>query len=117
MGLRSETRTLFKALRGNVGANDFVFPHGRALRVPRDIPLRLRFPKPIESPEHKVIYTLWREGEQCYCNLRILTGLSEAEIRPALRKLLDNKRVVRKQAPAPSEYDEEMSSFTLLGDR
>ncbi len=59
----------------------------RRHRLPRDIPLTLDF-REIPQPELKILNALWREGDQCFCNLKILTELQEDTLREALRGLL-----------------------------
>lgn len=72
----------------------------RRHRLPRDIPLALDF-REIPQPELRILNTLWREGDQCFCNLKILTELQEDPLREALRGLLpedlvENERGVTK---------------------
>ena len=64
---------------------------------PNDVELALKFPPGISSAEEKVLYALWHEGDQCFCNLRILTGLSDAELRRTLSRLVNQSRVVERK--------------------
>jgi len=62
--------------------------------IPNDIGLQLNFPEFIHSPENKIIYTLWREGDQSFCNLAILTGLTGGKFKNALKALRQKGKVV-----------------------
>ena len=116
MRLVSEFRALVKAVRGQLEGADYVGPTLRRSRIPRDIPLQLQFPSQIASPTEKVVYSLWHEGEQCYCNLRMLTGLSESELHEAIVSLLRSDQIVRITMDGPASLPgrfAELSRFRL----
>lgn len=115
MGALSEAKVLWKTLRGELKAKDYIPPKTWRLRIPNDIGLSLDFPEQVNTPRDRLLYTLWREGEQCYCNLRILTGLNEEKIREALKSLRDEGRIRRRKVPGPAGFEktDEMSSFSL----
>lgn len=68
--------------------------------------LKMRFPEGIRTDEETVIYTLWRSGEQCYCNLRLLTNLPEERLKNVLRSLRDQGRVEKHYLARPQWFEE-----------
>lgn len=116
MWVLAELKLLWRVLLGQIRANDYIGPDRQRQTIPNDISLQLDFPVAISTPYEKLLYSLRREGEQCYCNLRVLTGLSESEIRPALRQLLEEKRVRKTVLPSPPlpGVTDEMSRFLLV---
>jgi hypothetical protein len=58
-----------------------------------DYALHLSFPREVKSIEHKVLYTLWREGAQCIANLGLLTGTDLSELSGAVLSLAENGQV------------------------
>lgn len=81
--------------------------------------LQLRFPSDLERTVvpavSKVVHALWHEGEQCYCNLKLLTGLPRAELNDALHRLLEIGWIERHEAAIPPGLAEtdDMSRFVL----
>ncbi len=72
----------------------YVGPSKPRLNLPNDIDLQLDFPESITSAPNKVLYTLWKEGDQNHSNLLLLTGLSNEELRSTLGVLISNKKVI-----------------------
>jgi hypothetical protein len=109
-----EIGAVWNAITKRVSPNDYTAVPKNA--VPRDIGLQLDFPESVSDTKHKVLYALWKEGEQCYCNLRLLTGLSEQDIRPAIRGLIDAGQVEKFPAPRSPVFQENdaMNRFRLV---
>lgn len=63
--------------------------------VPKDIRIQLEYPTEIASAENKVIYSLWKEGDQSFCNLQLLLGISQDQLETTLNTLLRKKRVLK----------------------
>lgn len=81
------------------------FPRGRGS-------LPILFPPTFTTPEHKLVYALWKEGPQPYTNLPFLTGLPLAEIRSAVQKLEYQKRIERYPTEGRKRYDVPLFSLT-----
>lgn len=113
MGLRAslsrELRTVREILSGrHVPA----LPEKNA--IPADIGLRLVFPEAVDTPEKKVIYALYKEGDQCLCNLKLLTGLPQDLLTGALRTLSKSGPVKKEKLPPGLPGDgNPMYSFSL----
>lgn len=59
--------------------------------------LMVRFPHEVDTGEKKIVYSLWRKGPQCYCELRLTTALSKEDMSKTIPKLLEEGRIkVRK---------------------
>lgn len=88
----------------------------QARAFPNDIELELFFPREIQDEEQKIIYTLWREGEQSYSNLLLLTGVSEEDLSPILRKLQREGRISATQFKRTCESQEQFvyTIFSLV---
>ena len=91
----------------------FIGPYTRG-RIPYDSPLQIAFPRRIEEPEAKVIYALWREGDQPFCNLHLLTNFSRSELKRAINKLTAENRLRKNSALGPELLGEEMATFSLI---
>lgn len=63
-------------------------------RVCEHVRLKLDFPTDVQNAGEKVRYTLGHEGTQCFCNLRLLTGLSGEDLFQALEELRDKGVVI-----------------------
>lgn len=112
MGIISELRAWWNI--GKLKKGDYVGPTRHAFTVPDDIRLSIHFPPGVDDPYAKVVYALRREGQQCYCNLRMLTGLKPKEFKKALRELIDDGRVDKESFPqALDGLDDEMTCFSL----
>ncbi len=61
----------------------------------KSIGIQLEFPDEITSTENKVIYSLWREGDQSFYNLQLLVGISQDHLDTTLNTLLRKKRVLK----------------------
>lgn len=70
-------------------------PHKNKNGVSKGIGIQLEFPKEITSAENKVIYSLWREGDQSFYNLQLLVGISQDQLDTTLTTLLRKKRVLK----------------------
>ncbi|MEJ2455564.1 MAG: hypothetical protein P8103_15605 [Candidatus Thiodiazotropha sp.] len=70
--------------------------------IPNDIGLQLDFPESVQSPEEKVLYALWREGDQSLSSTFLLTGLPTNELKAAVEKLSSENRIILKRVSTSS---------------
>ena len=82
--------------------------------LPKSVGLRMYFPDGVETAEQKVVFSLWMSGgDQCFCNLMLLTGLEEEELRGAIRDLKQSARVTTKLLPTADGDDLKLTRVLL----
>lgn len=55
--------------------------------------VRIAFPDAVSTPAERVLFALWKEGEQSYVRLMLRTGLRRDEFDGALNELEEHGRV------------------------
>ncbi len=75
--------------------------------------LVLTFPREIDTPINKVLYALWHDGDQCYCNLHLRTGLTTSELKRALKFLIDEEHQVIRMSDPPGKGSEVRARYRL----
>lgn len=73
--------------------SDYIGPLSERSAYPRDIGIHLSFPGEVETPEEKIRYTLWKEGQQSFINLLLLTGLPTSQLRSAMDHLIQTNTI------------------------
>ncbi len=75
--------------------------------------LRLVFPPEIDTPEKKIIASIYNQGQQGICNLSLLTNCSIVELKPALERLVTANRIIRHETHTGTALDE-LPMYDLL---
>jgi len=63
--------------------------------------VRLAFPDEVSTPAERVLFALWKEGNQSYVRLMLRTGLRRGEFDTALNQLEEHGRVQRAESNLP----------------
>ena len=72
--------------------------------IPRDTGLDLEFPSEAQDPQNRIIYALWKEGEQPFSNLVLLSGLGYQQAKGAVNSLLEQNRIQQRNLSSSGQF-------------